>query len=459
MLLTVSTTHHPATDLGYLLHKHPDRVQEFAEPTGTATVFYPEATPQRCTAALMLEVDPIALARSRGKRSPDFALGQYVNDRPYAATSLIAVALGRAFRTARTGRCASRQELADTAIPLEITIPALPCRDGVEFATRIFGPLGWQIDATPIALDPEFPEWGDSRYLDVTLRGDVRLADALNQLYVLLPVFDSSKHYWQTTDEVDKLITAGGEWLRAHPDRDTIVGRYLARTGGLDAVARARLDELDDLGPADDAEGDVPRRRPSLNIARHDAVLAEIVRLGPASIIDLGCGSGQFLSKVLRGTGISRVAGCDVSTRELRRAADRLHVDDMTQRQATRLELFQSALTYLDPRIAGFDVAVLMEVIEHLDIPRLEALERAVFDAARPGTVLVTTPNSEYNSLYPDLAGMRHPDHRFEWTRAEFATWADRIAVDHGYRVRFVGIGDTDEILGAPTQMAVFTRG
>ncbi|GAA4641377.1 3' terminal RNA ribose 2'-O-methyltransferase Hen1 [Gordonia humi] len=459
MLVTVSTTHRPATDLGYLLHKHPDRVQRFAEQSGTATVFYPEASAERCTAVLMLEVDPVALVRSRGRRSPDFALAQYVNDRPYAASSLLAVALGRVFRTARAGRCDSRQDLADSAIPLEITVPVLPCRDGAEFAERIFAPLGWSVDATPIALDDDFPDWGESRCLAVTLRGETRLADALNQLYVLLPAFDESKHYWQSDDEVDKLISAGGEWLRSHPSREAIVDRYLARTGGLKTVARVRLDELDDAPAETEIEAPEPEHRAPLNVRRHRAVLGEVARLAPSSLIDLGCGSGQFLSKVLRGTDIGRVAGCDVSIRELKRAADRMHVDEMTERQSARLDLFQSALTYTDPRIAGFDVAVLMEVIEHLDATRLAALEHTVFATARPDSVLVTTPNSEYNVLYPDLTGMRHRDHRFEWTRAEFAAWAERVADHHGYRVRFVGIGDVDADLGGPTQMAVFTRG
>ena len=93
----------------------------------------------------------------------------------------------------------------------------------------------------------------------------------------------------------------------------------------------------------------------------------------------------------------------------------------MSERQAERVELFQGALTYEDERYAGYDAAVLMEVVEHVDPPRLAALERVVFGAARPGAVVVTTPNSEYNELYAGLVGMRHPDHRFEWTRAEFA--------------------------------------
>ncbi|CAM3949782.1 3' terminal RNA ribose 2'-O-methyltransferase Hen1 [Tsukamurella ocularis] len=458
MYLTVSTTHVPATDLGFLLHKHPDRVQEFAQPFGTATVFYPEATETRCTAALLLEVDPIALARRR-RSSPDFALAQYVNDRPYAATSLLAVALADVFRSARGGRGGSRQDVADRAIPLEIEIPVLPCRGGPDVAARLFGPLGWTVEAESVPLDAEITEWGDSRYLRLRLTGDVRLADALNHLYVLLPVLDESKHYWQGLDEVDKLLRSGAGWLETHPDRELITRRYLGRGPGLAAQALERLAEVEGLpseAQDDGAATDEPAK--PLNALRHDAVHAEIVASGASSVIDLGCGPGQFLGRLLATRGIDRVAGCDASVRSLQRAAQRLHLDDMTERQRRRIELFQAALTYEDDRLAGFDAAVLMEVIEHVDPSRLGALEHVVFGAARPGTVVVTTPNCEYNALYPDLAGMRHDDHRFEWDRAQFAAWAAGVADRYGYTVRHEGIGDADPERGTPTQMAVLTR-
>lgn len=457
MYLTVSTTHVPATDLGFLLHKHPDRVQEFTQPFGTATVFYPEATEARCTAALLLEVDPIALARRR-RSTPDFALAQYVNDRPYAASSLLAAALADVFRSARGGRGGSRQAVADGVIPLEISIPVLPCRGGPDVATRLFGPLCWTVEAEPVPLDEAIAEWGDSRYLRLRLTGDVRLADALNHLYVLLPVLDESKHYWQGPDEVDKLLRSGAGWLETHPERELITRRYLGRGPGLAARALERLAEIDDL-PAEVPDGAATDEAPKpLNALRHDAVLTGIVASGAASVIDLGCGPGQFLGRLLATRGIDRVVGCDASVRSLQRAAQRLHLDDMTERQRGRIDLFQAALTYEDDRLAGFDAAVLMEVIEHVDPSRLGALEHVVFGAARPGTVVVTTPNSEYNALYPDLSGMRHTDHRFEWDRAQFAAWSAGVADRHGYAVRHEGIGDADSERGTPTQMAVFTR-
>jgi 3' terminal RNA ribose 2'-O-methyltransferase Hen1 len=464
VLMTISTTHRPATDLGFLLHKHPDRVQEFNQSFGVVTVFYPEATEERCTAALMLEVDPVRLARSRAKNAPDFSLAQYVNDRSYAASSLLGVAMADVFSTARSGRCKANQELADSSIPLEISIPVLPCRGGVEVAHRVFGPLGWAVEADPIALDEMFPEWGESRYVSLRLTGTVRLAEALNQLHVLLPVLDESKHYWQGPDEVDKLLRSGQGWIAGHPDRELITRRYLGRRSALTRVALTRLAELGDevedaVAPASEEETLQPAtRRQPLNTQRHDAVHQALLDLGARSVIDLGCGPGQFLDRLVKTPTFTRVAGSDVDTRSLQHAARRLHLDQMSERQSERVELFHGALTYEDERYQGFDAAVLMEVIEHVDPSRLEAVEHVVFGAARPRAVVVTTPNSEYNVLYEELAGMRHPDHRFEWTREEFTAWTDQVAATYGYTVDRRGIGDPDDAYGTPTQMAIFAR-
>jgi 3' terminal RNA ribose 2'-O-methyltransferase Hen1 len=277
-------------------------------------------------------------------------------------------------------------------------------------------------------------------------------------------VLDESKHYWQGPDEVDKLLRSGEGWLASHPDVGLITRRYLGRRTTLTRQALARLAELGDeveeaVEPDEDEEVAQPEeKRVPLNTQRHEAVLQVLVELGARSVIDLGCGPGQFLDRLVRTPAFTRVAGSDVSTRSLQYAARRLRVERMSERQAGRLELFQGALTYEDERYAGYDAAVLMEVVEHVDPPRLEALERVVFGAARPGAVVVTTPNSEYNVLYEGLTGMRHRDHRFEWTRAEFTAWAERVGSAYGYHVGLRGIGDLDEELGAPTQMAVFTR-
>ncbi|KIF07143.1 methyltransferase type 12 [Streptomyces sp. RSD-27] len=482
MFLTISTTgttEKPATDLGFLLHKHPGRTQAFATSHGTAHVFYPEATDQRCTAALLLEVDPVALVRcGQGKGrggAPDAALAQYVNDRPYAASSLLAVALSGVFRTALKGRCEARPELPGRARPLRIEIPVLPARGGADLVRRLFGPLGWDsVETTPIALDGHFPAWGDSRYLRLVLEGELRLEDALRQLYVLLPVLDDSKHYWVAPDEVDKLLRAGDGWLAAHPEHALITARYLARHKRLTQSAMERLElarlaeadgseaeELDNaVGGAAGPDGEQPERSVPLAVRRRDAVLAALREAGAARVLDLGCGEGQLVQALLRDTAFTEIVGVDVSVRALTTASRRLRPERMGERQSSRVRLLQGSLAYTDKRLAGYDAAVLSEVIEHLDLPRLPALEYAVFGSARPRTVLVTTPNVEYNVRWESLpAGrLRHRDHRFEWTRAEFRAWAGRVAARHGYAVAYRPVGDEDPEVGPPTQMAVFTR-
>ncbi|MGN6794582.1 MAG: 3' terminal RNA ribose 2'-O-methyltransferase Hen1 [Streptosporangiaceae bacterium] len=479
----------PATDLGYLLHKNPARVQAFEVASGTAHVFYPEATDVRCTAALLLEVDPVGLIR--GRRGPEggegFSLGQYVNDRPYAASSLLAVAMSRVYKTAMSGRCEARPDLAASRIPLELRIPVLPCRGGPDLARRLFEPLGWEVIATPIALDEAFPDWGDSRYLDLRLSGRIRLADALNHLYVLLPVLDDSKHYWVSTDEVDKLVRAGTGWLAGHPEKPLITRRYLAHRSSLYRSALARLADVDDAEPEafDNAVPDPdqePDAEPGLVVAvaagqvagviganeepvplseqRSGAVLAVLRAAKAHRVADVGCGEGALTAALLADDAFTEVIAADVSSRALEIAERRLRVDRMPPRRRERLSLIQSSVTYRDQRLAGLDALVLMEVIEHIDQPRLAALERTVFAEACPGHVVVTTPNSEYNIRFEFLppGAARHRDHRFEWTRPEFAAWAQRVAAENGYDVRFLPVGQEDPEVGSPTQMAIFTR-
>ncbi|HET8661134.1 MAG TPA: 3' terminal RNA ribose 2'-O-methyltransferase Hen1, partial [Micromonosporaceae bacterium] len=412
---------------------------------------------------------PVGLVR--GRRDGDgFSLAQYVNDRPYAASSMLAVALGRVFRTAMSGRCDARPELAARPLRLEVHVPALPCRGGAEVARRLFVPLGWAVQATAVPLDPLVPGWGESRYVDLRLSGELRLADALNHLYVLLPVLDNAKHYWVTTDEVDKLVRAGAGWLHAHPERDLVARRYLAHRKELVATAVGRLAEVDDAEPEaldnavpdGEAEG-VPERQVALAEQRTGAVLAALRAAGATRVVDLGCGEGALLRVLLKDPAFVEMLGVDVSARALETAARRLRLERMPERQRERVRLIQSSLTYRDDRIAGYDAAVLMEVVEHVDPPRLGALERTVFGHARPGTVVVTTPNVEHNVRYADLpaGAMRHRDHRFEWTRAQLRRWAAATASTYGYDVRFLPVGVDDPEVGPPTQMAVFetTRG
>lgn len=469
MLVTITSTAPTASDLSHLLRKHPDRAQAFSLSVGTAHIFYPEVSDERCTVALLLEVDPIGLVRDKRFRGSDTAtLARYVNDRPYASSSMVAVALGQVFRSAMTGVSETFPELAAAALPLEITIAAVPARgrDTAGLVTRLFEPLGWTVEESPLPLDPEFPEWGDSVYVDLLLRGEVRLSDALRQLYVLLPVLDDSKHYWVSDDEVGKLVRAGEGWLPEHPERDLIARRYLAHQRSMvDAAtelwgASARLDGLDDV-PAAEADGQADRPRPAgLAPQRAEAVLAALRDVGARSVADVGCGEGALLRRMLTDPAFTTIIGTDVAAGVLARAERALNLREAGDHQRERVRLLQSSVTYQDDRLAGLDAIVLMEVIEHVDQERLPALEASVFGAAAPGAVVVTTPNGEYNALFESLpAGtFRHSDHRFEWSRAEFAAWADGVAERHGYTVEYRTVGDVDPALGSPTQLALFRK-
>ncbi|MFA6561430.1 MAG: 3' terminal RNA ribose 2'-O-methyltransferase Hen1 [Verrucomicrobiia bacterium] len=466
MLLTITATCRPATDLGFLLHKNPAKSHEFDLSFGRAHVFYPEASEEKCTAALLLDVDPVALVRNRrGPAGEGGLLDQYVNDRPYVASSFLSVAITQVFRSALAGRSKERPELAEKPLPLEATLAALPCRGGKEFLRRLFEPLGYVVSAQQHGLDEKFPEWGASRYFTVRLRAEAKLRDLLTHLYVLIPVLDDEKHYWVGEDEVEKLLRHGGEWLAAHPERDQIVHRYLKHRRALARQALAQLLEEDQDNPDSVAENHaieeaVVEERLSLNEQRLGAVLAALKSGGAKRVLDLGCGEGRLLQALLKEKSFEKIVGLDVSHRVLEIAAERLHLDRLPPRQKERIELIQGALTYRDKRLAGFDAAAVVEVVEHLDAPRLAAFERVLFECARPATVVLTTPNVEYNVKFESLpAGkLRHRDHRFEWTRAEFRAWGEAVAARFEYAVRFLPVGPEDLIVGAPTQMAMFSR-
>jgi 3' terminal RNA ribose 2'-O-methyltransferase Hen1 len=428
-------------------------------------VFYPEVSPDRCTAALLRDVDPVGLVRNRrGHGDESGTLDQYVNDRPYVASSFLSVAIARVLGSALAGTSKSRPELAEESLPLEAKISVLPCRGGEEFLRRLFEPLGYEVAAAHHPLDEKFPEWGESPYYTVTLRATVRLQDLLAHLYVLIPVLDAEKHYWVGEDELEKLLRHGEGWLASHPEKEAIAYRYLKRSGRLAREALARLSDEDNPDP-DAVEEEhsrnetVVEEKLNLNDQRIGAVMAVLKSSGAKRVLDLGCGEGKLLKALLDTPAFEEIVGMDVSYRSLERAQDRLRLDDLPPRRRERIKLIQGSLIYRDQRLAGYDAAIVVEVIEHLDPPRLAAFERVLFEHAKPKVVILTTPNSEYNVRFETLpAGQfRHKDHRFEWTRAQFEKWGRDIAERFKYSASFLPVGPRDPEVGAPTQMGVFT--
>jgi 3' terminal RNA ribose 2'-O-methyltransferase Hen1 len=452
-------------DLGYLLHKNPSRAHSFDLPFGKAHVFYPQLSADRSEACLLLDVDPIALVRGAPGSRDGGALEQYVNDRPYVASSFLSVAMSRVFGTAMNGRSKERQNLAEEQLDIETIITAVHCEGGEPFLHRLFEPLGYAVDAEHHVLDEKFPEWGEGPYYTVRLRGKSRLQDLLTHIYVLVPVLDSEKHYWVGKDEVEKLLKKGEGWLARHPEKEAITERYLRFDRRLAREALARLLDEDTDDPEiveqvhlkEEENLEAPVR---LWEQRVGAVMSALRTVEARAVVDLGCGEGKLLKALLEDRAFDRIVGMDVSWRRLEVARRRLYLDQMAEAQRKRIELIHGSLMYRDKRLSGFDAATLIEVIEHLDPPRLAACERVVFEQAQPRAVLVTTPNAEYNGVFPELAPgqFRHRDHRFEWTREQFAEWATAVGGRFGYSVRFVPVGPEHPQFGTPTQMGVFTK-
>ncbi len=319
--------------------------------------------------------------------------------------------------------------------------------------------------ATRHPLDEQFPEWGESQYYTVELSGKVRLQDLLTHIYVLIPVLDNEKHYWVGDDEVEKLLRHGTYWLASHPEKEEITKRYLKYRRDLakDALARLVDEESPDPDVAEvvhNSEEEAVERTLNLNEQRLNTVVAALRSTNAKRVLDLGCGEGKLLRALLEDRAFEEIVGVDVSHRALQIANERLRVERMPARQRERIKLMQGSLMYRDQRLKGFDAAAVVEVIEHLDQPRLAAFERVLFEFAKPGAVVLTTPNVEYNVRFESLpAGVfRHKDHRFEWTRSQFTEWAQKIGESYGYAVRFLPVGPEDDAVGAPTQMAVFER-
>ncbi|MBO9634242.1 MAG: 3' terminal RNA ribose 2'-O-methyltransferase Hen1 [Chitinophagaceae bacterium] len=458
MLLTISTTRKPATDLSFLLHKHPDKVQQVEISAGIAHLFYPDLSDEKCTIALLLDIDPVGLVRK--KSDNDFALQQYVNDRPYVASSLMSAAIAKAFGTAMGDRCQLKPELVSIPFPLEVQLSGLPVKGGEEMLHSLFAPLGYGIEANGYPIDPQFPEWGQSRYYSVRLTNTVTIQHLLTHLYLLIPVCDNEKHYFVGQHEVEKLMEKGKDWLPSHPARELITKRYLKYKSSLtnEALSMLLKEEEEEPEEAVAEEESIPKLR--VHEQRLKAVCDELLLTGAHSVADLGCGEGKLLKLLMEQKQFKKVLGMDVSHRSLTIAHDKLKTERMPEKQKERLSLIQGSLMYRDKRLEGYEAAALVEVIEHLDEPRLAAMEKVIFGYTKPMHVIITTPNKEYNILFESMPenAMRHTDHRFEWTRTEFADWGNRVALEHGYHVSFKAVGEETPEVGALTQMAIFSK-
>ena len=455
MLLTVTTSSPPATELGWLLHKHPDKVQRFDVKGGQAHVLYPEVSEARCTCALIVDIDPVTLVRGKPGSAGAGVVRDYVNDRPYTANSITAAAMCEVFRSALNGRCEGRERVATTPLALEATLASVRLGAGAERIGRLWGALGWEVEVTPVDGTGE-----DAKFAQLTLRGERHTLGALlRQLAVLVPAMDGRKHHYVSANDIEVLVRRGAEWLGEHPDREWIAKRFLNRQQTLAEAALERL--APEEGEDDPETGETRMRANALRVplqkARIETVRTRLIERGARRIVDVGCGEGALVRALMSEPAVEEVIGVDASTTALERAEHRMRRAPEAQR--AKVKLVHGPGGAVDPRWRACDAVALVETIEHIDPECWPSVERCVFEVAQPATVIVTTPNREYNPLYGIAPGTRrHRDHRFEWTREEMRAWCEATAERYGYTVEIEGIGAVDPEHGAPTLMGVFTR-
>lgn len=475
MLLTLSalsTPQAPASNLSFLLHKHPDKLQSFSLPFGQAHLFYPEYSEHQCTLSLLLDVDPINLSRATNP-NPNQHLWPYVNDRPYVCSSFMSTTISRVLGTALSGNCKSFPEYTSTPMHLKVSLHNLPVHSGHthhELISKLFSPLGYHIQTQHTGLlNERFPAWGESPLVDLHLEhSSITLQELLAHIYVLIPVLDNNKHYFVSTQEVSKLLRHGDSWLHTHPEKTWITQRYLKRQTRLAKLALQELqhhkDEDEDNTPQTKDINQEPHTTiettKNLHQRRLEQVLHTVLSLpSHHRIVDMGCGEGKLLKLLQNEPAIEHIVGIDVSTTSLQRAQRKLRMDELSYKESQRITLHHGSLLYCDDITTNADVITLVEVIEHIEESLLPFAMYHMLGFAKPNHLIITTPNADYNSLFENLSAghMRHNDHRFEWSRKTFEAWCLTQADTYNYSVSFEPVGDLHPELGAQTQMAVFS--
>lgn len=474
MFLSIAVSGEHAPDLGFVLYKHPGRFFEKSASKGRVTGGFTENREDFAEFTLAVEIDPVE--RVRGVNW-DRGIASYVEPMPFLAASHMSQALSQALGSAMNGVLGSKDPVIDTRVkaagvkpwPLTIKVGAVRCSPYM--IESLFSELGWSVEIESHNLDVPGVSEDDDRPLHVfTLKGEATVSDALTQLYVLLPVLDPSRHYFYDESEARKLFEKGGDWLKGHSSRDLIISRYLSKSKELRGYARQLfgnfqekkdLDELiaeteELMRDWDDPDDTSPHQQ------RHSQIIRDVVSWGARSVIDLGCGEGRLLERLVRIAPDMRVVGIEPSAREIERARKRLS-NNPGKNLDPRVEFVHGSAMYGDERFKDFDAAILSEVIEHVDEDRLSLLARSVFGIMAPRRVVITTPNGDYNRVFGLRPGeFRHADHRFEWTLAECQAWVVGVTAAYPYEAEITPVGgrnaDADEGHGEVSHYIVFTK-
>ncbi|WP_310831561.1 3' terminal RNA ribose 2'-O-methyltransferase Hen1 [Paenibacillus pedocola] len=475
MHLIIRATGTGAGMLSHLLAKNPNNLYDRTEKEARVRIVFTVSSEEETEAVIYVTPDPIELVK--GDSSAHNDITQYINDREFVTSSLFCSYIRPALGTALNGK-PKEAYMPWVGKPLKLELTFGPVASNLPDRTleELFTALGYEVQLERGDAEYSFALKTRSSARYIKLAGEQTLQTALQQLFVLIPALDDYKHYYISDDEVDKIRRYGAGWLEEHPQRSLILKRTLRFAGAIKQYeAMAAKEKRSTAENSVDSE-DVPaavtvsgesavtemQEEPKirLNDLRYAAIAAAVEELyAKATIVDFGSGEGKLSAKLSSVPGVREIKAVEPS------AASQLRAMDRFAKLADKPGIIvpdpvTGSLFYFDESLRGKDVMILCEVIEHIDEYRLARVMENIFAEYAPKTLIVTTPNKDYNAVYEmEQEELRHGDHRFEWGRKAFSVWCARWTETFDYTAELTGIGEGSVEFGYPTQMAIFTKG
>lgn len=445
MQLTIQASGDNVKAISYLLSKNPDNLYERNHKGHLVRLFYSKFTEEEVEVTIFVTPDPIELLQNR---SNSYDITHYINDREFAVSSIFTSFVRSALGTALNGQpkeeylkwVSYRFPFKFQFGPVASTFSDLQIKD-------LFEPIGYEVSISRPEIDYAIDLKEKSSARMITLSANQTLQDALRHLFVLIPVIDDYKHYFIDEKEIEKLQRYGEGWLEEHPKRDSIYRQALRFKEIYSQVER----------PSSQEQTDEEAKKVRLNDLRYGKIVEKAEIMRPKSIVDFGSGEGKLSLRLGFLEGVKEILAVEPSEIENLKAKRRFEkVKD--QPNFVEPETLWGSLFYFDERLKGKDLIILCEVIEHIDEYRLPKAMDMILHQYTPESLIITTPNKEYNVVYDMEENYRHSDHRFEWTRQEFREWCHARNHQNLYELEFLGIGQEHLSQGFPTQMCVFKR-
>ncbi|PYF06198.1 3' terminal RNA ribose 2'-O-methyltransferase Hen1 [Ureibacillus chungkukjangi] len=445
MQLTIRGTGQDIQVISYLLAKNPNNLYERRVSGHLVRMFFSQFSEEEVEVTFFVTPDPIELSRNNSKV---YDITSYINDREFVVSSIFCTFLRTALGTALNGKPVEEYEpWVNHPFPLEFSFGPVASQLTDQDIQSLFQPLGYAVEITYGEADynMDFKSKSSARF--ITLKGSTTLQMGLRQLFVLIPVLDNYKHYYIDEQEVEKIVRYGEGWLDKHPKREFILRQALRFKEVYGQFENQHTKKENESSP-----------KLRLNDLRYDKIVGKVNQLKrKETVVDLGSGEGKLSEKLGFIDGVKEILAVEPSESATLKALKRFEKAAQDKNFVKPRQIFGS-LFYYDERLKGKDVLILCEVIEHIDEYRLPKIIQTILQDYRPRTLIITTPNQEYNEVYGMGGDYRHPDHRFEWTREEFQTWCKTQNENHEYNIAFDGIGEEHELHGYPTQMCLFTR-